>query len=81
MKHVYVNNDGERIAADTLEDAARYLECTLGGAKEPNLKSWEEIDDDATFGVTQDDGTELEKTSREWASEHSELGYVSSTYA
>lgn len=81
MKHTFENCDGERIAADTLEQAARYLECNLGGAAEPDLDDWEQIDDDAVFGVTEEDGSVVEKTSREWAAEHSEPGYVSSTYA
>lgn len=119
MRHVYENGDGERIAANTLHEAATFHDCTLGVAPAPDLDDWTEIDDDeqVTVGVDDrwdagqdcsytrnghsapgwyvyypeypDEGSQhyderptppVTKTAREWAAEHTEPGYVSSTY-
>ena len=84
MKHVYQNDDGEQIAADTKEQAARYHDCELGGAKELP-EDWEEdwsvVPDSSVLTINVLDGVPETKTAREWAAEHDSPNYVSSTYA
>lgn len=79
--HTYENSDGEQIAGRTLEEAARYLDCELGGADDFDPDDWFQVDDHALIPVrNSDDGTVETKTAAEWAAEHSEPGYVASTY-
>ena len=80
MMHCYQNDDGEIIAANSIDEAARYHDCELGGAAEPE-DGWRELPDAELVSVREDDGTVATKTAGEWAAEHGKPGYVSTTYS
>jgi hypothetical protein len=83
MKHLYENHEGETIAADTLEDAARYHDCELGGAAEPE-EGWSQVPDNASIPILDGDddkpGETITKTARQWAEECDHVTQVLTTY-
>lgn len=62
MRHLYTNDDGEMVAADTPEQAAAYYAATSG---EPQEK-WATVRDDEPVTMEMDDGPQT-KTAAEWA--------------
>lgn len=80
MRHLFQNRDGETIAADTLDQAARYHDCELGDWDEP-LSGWRQLPDDEELPVYDDRSDSFTtKSSREWAEECNQPTIVASTY-
>ncbi|MEM8876024.1 MAG: hypothetical protein AAGD32_17395 [Planctomycetota bacterium] len=82
MKHLYKNNDGEVVAADSAQQATQFHDVELAG--EPaNADDWTQIPNDKVITAGADDGppgyTETH-TAAEWAGEHLEPAIVFTTY-
>lgn len=54
MKHLYRNSDGETVAADSLEEAARHHDCELGDEPEPQLEDWHQIPDEKVLRFSEE---------------------------
>lgn len=82
MRHLYWNGEGETVAANSLEEAARFHDCEMAGKAEPD-NDWEQIDDDDLFTINDydSDGRSVTKSAGEWAAECREVTQVASTYA
>lgn len=80
MKHLFQNDDGELVAADTAEQAGRYHDCELGGYPEP-VGDWRQLDDDEWVDIRdcETDAVEV-KTAAEWAAEFDQPGIAATTY-
>jgi hypothetical protein len=81
MKHLFQNSDGELVAADTVEQAAHYHDCQLGGDEEPQ-PGWSQVPDDKVITVHDDDDPEgtSAKTAREWAEDCDVAEQIATTY-
>jgi len=80
MKHLYSNYENEMVDADTLEEAARYHDCELGGADYPE-DGWSQIADKAIIPIVDEEtGLTEKKTAREWADEYDTVTQVATTY-
>lgn len=80
MNHLYQNEEGELVAADTLEDAARHHDCELGGSAEPD-DEWSQVPDEKVVAITDgESGERIQKTAREWAAECPSPVLVATTY-
>ena len=81
MKHLYRNNDGELVAANSVKQAGRYHDCTLGGEPEP-LPDWEQVPDDEriTIGGVGPRGGRRRKRAGDWAAEYKRVEIVATTY-
>lgn len=81
MKHLFSNYEGEVVAADTLDQAARFHDCELGGAADPE-EGWSQIADTARIPFKEEEGDDPAetKTASEWAADYNEPTLVSTTY-
>lgn len=82
MLHLFSNYEGELVAANTLDEAARYHDCELGGSAEPE-EGWSQVPDGARVPICDwDDTGETETmTASEWAAQFDEPTQVATTYA
>ena len=78
MKHLFVNSDGETVAADTSEQAKAYFDELSGY---PEDDEWCQVNDDEPFAIRDCETDEVKtKLAREWASEESVPNLVLTTY-
>lgn len=74
MLHLYSNFEGELVSADTVEQAAKYHDCVLGGEEKPR-DDWTQVQDVAFVPI---DG-QIKRAS-EWAAEDDSPQHVLTTY-
>lgn len=67
MQHLYSNDDGEIVAADTPEQAAAHYDGLTG---EPAIDAtWTQIEDDKMVTIDFENGPSERKAARDWAAE------------
>lgn len=79
MKHLYQNDEGEMVVADTLEQAAEYHDIILGGNTGP-LSGWTQVGDEVVVPIGNEDGTSESRTAKEWAEGWDEPTQIATTY-
>lgn len=81
MRHLFQNEEGEVVAADTAEQAGRLHDCELGGDPEI-VGEWTQIPDDQEITMTEEPEPpkKIKKTAAEWAADYMDTAVVSSTY-
>lgn len=80
MNHIFSNDEGELVVASTVEIAATYYDCTLGGLEKPELERWDLIPDCERIGIVDETGLEQVKLASEWAAEFSSPTQIATTY-